>query len=151
MHNKFLLLLLPTKPNQTMTVYITVIGGRCDIEQPDWSEGQFVVIDGLLGCGNILWDKRLSWGLLEGYPGCRVHGQAGTSCVVSTVMHPAMILKAMWHCLLTDCWTDLHLKCRMFSLSSSPLQATLSQVVNHRTLIIIPLETFTQWEVTSCW
>jgi len=88
-----------------MTVYITVIGGRCDIEQPDWSEGQSVVIDGLLGCGNILWDKRLSWGLLEGYPGCRVHGQAGTSCVVSTVMHPAMILKAMWHCLLTDCWT----------------------------------------------
>jgi len=31
---------------------------------------------------------------------------------------------------------DLHLKCRTFSLSSSPLQATLTQVANHRTLSI---------------
>ena len=55
---------------------------RADVEQPDWSEGQFGITDGLLGCCNILWDQRTGWGLLKGSPGCFLHGATGTSCLV---------------------------------------------------------------------
>ena len=38
----------------TFKTHITVIGGRHDTEQSDWSERQSVVIDRLLGCGDVL-------------------------------------------------------------------------------------------------
>ena len=56
--------------------------GRADVEQSDWSEGQFDVADGLLGRGDVLWNQRSGRGLRQGCAGCLLHGQIGAACVV---------------------------------------------------------------------
>jgi len=47
---------------------------RADAEQPDWSQGQFIITDGLLGCRHILWDQCSGGGLRQSCTGCVLHG-----------------------------------------------------------------------------
>lgn len=65
---------------------------RPNSEQPDWSQGKLVITQWLLGCCDVFWGQRAGWGLWKSGTGCGMHGQTGTSYVVSCTIYCGLIV-----------------------------------------------------------